>query len=84
MKEWREISFRSEVFMKIVHIVAFVLLLIGGLNWGLVGAFDMDVVASIFGAGSHLARAVYIAIGLSAIFAIVHCRFKVGCGCCKE
>jgi uncharacterized protein len=35
------------------------LLIIGGLNWGLVGAFDIDLVASLFGSGSTMSRAVY-------------------------
>ena len=48
-----------------------VLVVIGGLNWGLVGLANFDLVASIFSAGSVLARIVYILIGLSAIYVIV-------------
>lgn len=59
------------VFMKIVDIIATVLLIVGGLNWGLVGAFDFDLVAGIFGQGSILARAVYSLVGLSAIYQAV-------------
>ena len=42
------------------------LLIVGGLNWGLVGLFGFDLVAAIFGAGSILSRIVYIVVGLSA------------------
>ena len=44
------------------------LLIVGGLNWGLVGLFGFDLVAAIFGAGSGAARAVYVLVGLSAIW----------------
>ena len=42
--------------------------IVGGLNWGLVGAFNFDLVATIFGAGSLLARLVYVVVGLSALW----------------
>jgi uncharacterized membrane protein YuzA (DUF378 family) len=48
--------------------LSIVLLIIGGLNWGLVGLFGIDVVASIFGPGSMISRAIYIAVGLAAIW----------------
>jgi len=50
--------------------IALILIIIGGLNWGLVGAFKFDLVAAIFGAMSILARIVYILVGLSAIYGI--------------
>jgi uncharacterized membrane protein YuzA (DUF378 family) len=50
--------------------VALVLAIIGGLNWGLVGAFNFDLVAAIFGAGSMIARLVYILVGLAALYLI--------------
>jgi uncharacterized membrane protein YuzA (DUF378 family) len=50
--------------------IALILIIIGGLNWGLVGAFDFDLVAKIFGAMSIVARIVYILVGLSAIYGI--------------
>lgn len=53
--------------MKVLHGVAFVLLVIGGLNWLLVGLFDWSV-AEILGAA--LAKLVYILVGLSAIYLI--------------
>ena len=48
--------------------LALILLIIGGLNWGLVGLFGIDVVASILGPGSMLSRVVYIAVGVAALW----------------
>jgi uncharacterized membrane protein YuzA (DUF378 family) len=57
--------------MKSLGLVASVLLVIGGLNWGLVGLFNVDLVAAIFGAGSLLSRLVYIIVGLAAVYTIL-------------
>lgn len=51
--------------------IALVLVIIGGLNWGLVGGFDFDLVASLFGDMSTLSRIIYVLIGLSAIYLAV-------------
>lgn len=56
--------------MKALHIITLILLIVGGLNWGLVGAFNFDLVAAIFGGGSVLARLVYVVVGISAIWQI--------------
>jgi hypothetical protein len=50
--------------------IAMVLLIVGGLNWGLVGAFDFDLVAAIFGPMTLLSRLVYILVGLAALYTI--------------
>ncbi len=50
--------------------IALILIIVGGLNWGLVGALKFDLVATVFGAMSLLARIVYILVGLSAIYGI--------------
>lgn len=50
--------------------VALVLMIIGGVNWGLVGLFNVDLVASLFGPMSALARVVYVAVGLSALYSL--------------
>ncbi len=60
--------------MPILNILTLVLLIVGGLNWGLVGALDFDLVAAIFGDGSALARIVYGLVGLSAIYQIATAR----------
>lgn len=54
--------------MKTIDILAAVLLVVGGLNWGLVGVANFDLVATLFGAGSILARIVYILVGVSAAY----------------
>jgi uncharacterized protein len=50
--------------------IALVLAIIGGLNWGLVGAFKFDLVATIFGDMSSLSRIVYVLVGLAAVYLI--------------
>ena len=52
--------------MKALHMIAFTLLVIGGLNWGL-SALGYNVVDMILGAGSTASKVVYILVGLSAI-----------------
>jgi uncharacterized protein len=53
-----------------VDLIALILVIVGGLNWGLVGLLDFDLVAAIFGAGSTLSRIVYILVGLAALYLI--------------
>ena len=63
-----ELSANSIIyFMKYVHMVAWILLVVGGLNWGLT-AFGWNVVDMLLGAGSTLAMIVYILVGLSAVY----------------
>ena len=50
--------------------ICIALLIVGGLNWGLVGILNFDLVAFIFGSGSLLARIVYTVIGIAAICSI--------------
>ncbi|NIO28529.1 MAG: DUF378 domain-containing protein [Candidatus Latescibacteria bacterium] len=55
--------------MKKLDILAAVLLIVGGLNWGLVGLFQFDLVAGLFGGHSNLiARIIYSLVGLSAFY----------------
>jgi len=51
--------------------IALILLIIGGLNWGLVGFFKFDLVAAIFGDMSGLSRVVYALVGLSAVYVAI-------------
>jgi uncharacterized membrane protein YuzA (DUF378 family) len=48
--------------------LALILLIVGGLNWGLVGLFGIDLVASVFGPGSMISRVIYIAVGVAALW----------------
>ncbi len=52
--------------------IALILLVVGGLNWGLVGVFDWNLVDAIFGMGSALARIVYILVGVAALWGIYY------------
>ena len=54
--------------MKALHMVAFVLLVVGGLNWGLWAAFNFNLVDTVLGSGSMLAKWVYILVGVSAVW----------------
>lgn len=56
---------------KVLDLVALILVIVGGLNWGLVGLFDLDLVAALFGVGSILAKIVYVLVGLSALWLAV-------------
>lgn len=57
--------------------VMWALLIIGGLNWGLVGIFNWDLVAAIFGDMSIVSRIVYILVAVAALGALMKC-------CCKK
>jgi uncharacterized membrane protein YuzA (DUF378 family) len=48
--------------------VAMILVIVGGLNWGLVGLFKFDLVAAIFGDLSALSRIVYTLVGIAAVY----------------
>jgi uncharacterized membrane protein YuzA (DUF378 family) len=65
--------------MRAANLLTLVLLIVGGLNWGLVGLFGFDLVAAIFGEMSTLSRAVYALVGLSALWQIVG-LFRMGEG----
>ena len=54
--------------MKHLDLIAMVLLLIGGINWGLVGAFNYNVVANLLGDSSTMTRVVYGLVGLCALY----------------
>lgn len=60
--------------MKVLDLIAYILLVVGGLNWGLVGLANFDLVATLFGAGTAVAKLVYILVGLSAVYSIVQCK----------
>jgi len=44
------------------------LVIIGGLNWGLVGALEFDLVAAIFGEMTIISRIIYVLVGLAALY----------------
>ncbi|CDE61429.1 putative uncharacterized protein [Fusobacterium sp. CAG:439] len=53
--------------MQVLKIITYILVLIGAINWGLVGLFNIDLVAMIFGDMTVLSRIVYALVGISAI-----------------
>ena len=67
--------------MKMLHMVTFLLLIVGGLNWGLV-AFGYNLVDMLLGAGSMPAKIVYALVGLSAIVVMV--THKSDCKMCVD
>ncbi len=57
--------------MKMLHMVAFLLVIVGGLNWGLWGAFNFNLVSTLLGSWPAVERVVYVLVGLSAIYLLV-------------
>ena len=64
---------------KFLKITSYILVLVGALNWGLVGLYHYDLVAAIFGEMTRLTRIVYILVGLSAIISAITSYM-----CCKQ
>lgn len=62
--------------------IAAVLVIVGGLNWGLVGAFEFNLVNYLLGQWPTVERVVYGLVGLSAVFAIIKCAMMCK-SCCK-
>lgn len=57
--------------VRAIYWIALVILIIGGLNWGLVGLFDYDLIAVLFGDQSVLSRIIYDLVGASAIYVAI-------------
>ena len=64
-----------------MHMLTFTLLLIGGLNWLLVGLFGWDVGMLFGGQGEAVSRVIYVLVGLAAIWEIA--THKANCKCCS-
>jgi len=61
--------------MKKLDVIVWILLVIGGINWGLVGLFDFNLVAAIFNPVSTvLTRIIYVIVGLTAIYELVEAK----------
>jgi uncharacterized membrane protein YuzA (DUF378 family) len=50
--------------------IALILIVIGGINWGMIGAFNIDLVSTLFGAMTTFTRIVYSLVGLGALYSI--------------
>ena len=62
--------FWEVIIMKLLYNIALTLVIVGALNWLLIGLFDFDLVASIFGAMSAFSRIIYTLVGISGIISI--------------
>ena len=58
---------RNASALSVLGTIALVLLIVGGLNWALVGLFNLDLVATLFGDMSPLTRIVYVLVGVAAL-----------------
>jgi len=56
--------------LQVIDWLALLFVIIGGLNWALIGLFNFDLVAFIFGPMSFLSRLVYVIVGLAAVYLI--------------
>ncbi len=67
--------------MKALHMVAFTLLIVGGLNWGLWALFNFNLVDTVLGSMPTVAKLVYILVGVSAVYiAATHLNDCKVCG----
>ena len=57
--------------MKILDSISAILIVVGALNWGLVGFFQFNVVDALFGAASVLSRIIYTLVGVAALYWVV-------------
>ncbi len=65
MKKRKEIN-----AMKIIDTIALILIIIGAINWGLIGIFNFNLVEALFGGFSIISRIIYILVGISGLWGI--------------
>ena len=56
--------------MKVIDTIALILVIIGAINWGLIGIFNFNLVDTIFGVGSVVSKIIYILVGISGLWSI--------------
>ncbi len=56
--------------MKVVNVIVLILIIIGAINWGLIGAFNFNLVAFLFGVNTILSRIVYGLVGIAGLWAL--------------
>lgn len=66
--------------MKTIGLIVAVLVIIGGLNWGLIGLFNFNVVSYLFGGMPIVERLIYVLVGFSAVYQVVHYKCLLKCG----
>ena len=66
--------------MKTIKWIAWILVVVGAINWGLVGVFHFNLVYELFGGVPHLVQIIYALVGLSGLYMLFFCRDSA---CCK-
>jgi uncharacterized membrane protein YuzA (DUF378 family) len=66
--EKRDRRLSGGTYMRTIDVAVAVLLVIGGINWGLVGVLQVDLVAALLGEASALSRIIYAVVGLCAVY----------------
>ena len=56
--------------MKVIYTIALILVIIGAINWGLIGIFNFNLVDTIFGTMSAISRIIYTLVGISGLWSI--------------
>jgi hypothetical protein len=66
--------------MKLLNLITQILIVVGGLNWGLIGFLNWNLVAALFGESSVLSQIVYMLVGVSALWQLIQLfgTFKTG------
>ncbi|PIR42714.1 DUF378 domain-containing protein [candidate division WWE3 bacterium CG_4_9_14_0_2_um_filter_35_11] len=64
--------------MKEIHMLTFTMVIVGALNWGLVGALNINLVNMLFGGFASLETVIYLLVGVSAIAEVI-----MHANCCK-
>ena len=68
--------------MKWLHMVAFLLMVVGAVTWGTVALFQFNVVDMVFGVGSQLGQMVYVLVGASGLYMLA--THKNDCKTCSK
>lgn len=63
------------MFKKIIISASLVILIIGGLNWGLIGLFNINYITALLGEGTFPVRVIYILVGIAAVYSAIQSPF---------
>lgn len=65
--------------MRSINLIAGILVLVGAINWGIIGVFHYNVIGFLFGESTPVTRALYVLVGLSALWQLVRYRSLAAC-----
>lgn len=68
--------------MKWLHVISYILLFVGGLNWGLVGLLHINIVSMLFGSMPMVESVIYILVGAATVYVIL--THKTDCKMCSK